>query len=256
MACSENPPATTCEAHIGSALCRWEVQKQRRDLWEKVAPVFDGRPAAFFNPDAARAVGRLRLGGGNQFGKRESGDAAGAAECVAALQRPYLEPLRRGHGVRRSRPYSADAAIPTGLSPVERRAAAPPPPSGSRPAVRSDMIGTGAWRRARATFREKSRRLLSTNSRLRRSSAPSAPSARRSPAASASAYRRASAAENPHSEDTMAKRCRKGGGRSGSMPACRTAWISARTAAGPSHRRRPAIPAIRPGRPANPPKRP
>ena len=47
IAFNEKPPSATCRSHIGSALCRWEVQKQRRKLWEQVALFFDGRPAAF-----------------------------------------------------------------------------------------------------------------------------------------------------------------------------------------------------------------
>ena len=47
IAFDKKPPSATCRSHIGSALCRWEVQKQRRELWEKAAPFFDGRPAAF-----------------------------------------------------------------------------------------------------------------------------------------------------------------------------------------------------------------
>jgi len=43
----ENPPSATCRSHIGSALCRWEVRKQRQKLWEQVARAFEGRPAAF-----------------------------------------------------------------------------------------------------------------------------------------------------------------------------------------------------------------
>ncbi len=47
IAFDKKPPSTTCRSHIGSALCRWEVQKRRRKLWEQVARAFDGRPAAF-----------------------------------------------------------------------------------------------------------------------------------------------------------------------------------------------------------------
>ncbi len=47
IAFGKKPPSVTCRSHIGSALCRWEVQKQRRRLWEKVAPFFEGRTAAF-----------------------------------------------------------------------------------------------------------------------------------------------------------------------------------------------------------------
>ena len=47
IAFDKKPPSTTCRSHIGSALCRWEVQEQRRKLWEQVARAFDGRPAAF-----------------------------------------------------------------------------------------------------------------------------------------------------------------------------------------------------------------
>lgn len=47
IAIDQMPPSATCEAHPGSALCRREVHKQRRELWEMVAPAFDGRPAAF-----------------------------------------------------------------------------------------------------------------------------------------------------------------------------------------------------------------
>ncbi len=47
IAFDKKPRSTTCRSHIGSALCRWEVQERRRELWEKVAPFFDGRPAAF-----------------------------------------------------------------------------------------------------------------------------------------------------------------------------------------------------------------
>ncbi len=43
----KKPPSTTCRSHIGSGLCRWEVQKQRRALWEQVAHASDERPAAF-----------------------------------------------------------------------------------------------------------------------------------------------------------------------------------------------------------------
>ena len=46
IAFDKKPPSTTCRSHIGSALCRWEVQKLRRKLWEQVARAFDGRPAA------------------------------------------------------------------------------------------------------------------------------------------------------------------------------------------------------------------
>src|SRR4051794_6059815 len=41
------PPSPICKAHRGSALCRWEMHKQRRKLWRKIAPSFQGRPAAF-----------------------------------------------------------------------------------------------------------------------------------------------------------------------------------------------------------------
>ena len=47
IAFDRKPPSTTCRSHRGSALCRWEVHKQRRKLWKKVAPAFDGRPATF-----------------------------------------------------------------------------------------------------------------------------------------------------------------------------------------------------------------
>ena len=47
IAFDKEPPSATCRSHIGSALCRWEVQEQRRKLWEQVAHAFDGRPAAF-----------------------------------------------------------------------------------------------------------------------------------------------------------------------------------------------------------------
>src|SRR4028118_307223 len=44
---NKKPPSITCRSHIGSGLCRWEVQKQRRKLWKELAPFFDGQPAAF-----------------------------------------------------------------------------------------------------------------------------------------------------------------------------------------------------------------
>ena len=47
IAFDKKPPSTTCKSHRGSALCRWEVHKQRRKLWKKVAHAFEGRPAAF-----------------------------------------------------------------------------------------------------------------------------------------------------------------------------------------------------------------
>ena len=47
IAFDKEPPSATCRSHIGSALCRWEVQKLRQKLWEQVAPFFDGRPAVF-----------------------------------------------------------------------------------------------------------------------------------------------------------------------------------------------------------------
>ena len=47
IAFAKKPPSTTCRSHQGSALCRWEVHKLRRELWKKVAPVFNGQPAAF-----------------------------------------------------------------------------------------------------------------------------------------------------------------------------------------------------------------
>src|SRR5215210_4892348 len=47
IAFDKKPPSTTCRSHRGSALCRWEVNKQRRELWKKVAPFFHGRQAAY-----------------------------------------------------------------------------------------------------------------------------------------------------------------------------------------------------------------
>ncbi len=47
IAFDKRPPSTICKVHIGSALCRWEVIKQRRQLWRKIAPFFQGKPAAF-----------------------------------------------------------------------------------------------------------------------------------------------------------------------------------------------------------------
>ncbi len=47
IAFDKEPPSSTCRSHRGSARCRWEVVKYRRKLWEQVARVFDGRPAAF-----------------------------------------------------------------------------------------------------------------------------------------------------------------------------------------------------------------
>src|SRR5690349_19168175 len=43
----DNPPAADCSKHIGSGLCQWEVNKRRQQLWNKVAPTFEGKPAAF-----------------------------------------------------------------------------------------------------------------------------------------------------------------------------------------------------------------
>ena len=47
IAFDKRPPSATCRSHRGSALCRWEVHKQRRKLWEQVARAFNGRPVAF-----------------------------------------------------------------------------------------------------------------------------------------------------------------------------------------------------------------
>ncbi len=47
IAFDKKPPSTICKAHIGSALCRWEVHKQRRQLRRKIAPFFQGKPASF-----------------------------------------------------------------------------------------------------------------------------------------------------------------------------------------------------------------
>ncbi len=41
------PPSWHCAAHVNSALCRWEVNKLRTQLWEKMAPHFEGKSAAF-----------------------------------------------------------------------------------------------------------------------------------------------------------------------------------------------------------------
>ena len=47
LAFDKKPPSATCRSHRGSTLCRREVHKQRRKLWEQVAHAIDGRPAAF-----------------------------------------------------------------------------------------------------------------------------------------------------------------------------------------------------------------
>jgi hypothetical protein len=41
------PPSADCKEHINSGLCRWEVNKLREQLWEKVAPFLKDRPVAF-----------------------------------------------------------------------------------------------------------------------------------------------------------------------------------------------------------------
>src|SRR5690349_992453 len=41
------PPSPSCREHIGSNLCRWEVDKFREQMWNTVAPAFEGKPAAY-----------------------------------------------------------------------------------------------------------------------------------------------------------------------------------------------------------------
>ena len=42
-----NLPPADCSEHIDSGLCRWEVIRRRQQLWNKIAPAFKGKPAAF-----------------------------------------------------------------------------------------------------------------------------------------------------------------------------------------------------------------
>src|SRR3954468_12149881 len=47
IAFNKKPPSAICKSHRGSGLCRWEVHKFRWHLWKKIAPFFQGTPAAF-----------------------------------------------------------------------------------------------------------------------------------------------------------------------------------------------------------------
>ena len=59
----DDPPSPDCREHIGSNLCRWEVDRFREQMWNTVRSAFEGKPVAYLTiVPPRRTVPFIKLG--------------------------------------------------------------------------------------------------------------------------------------------------------------------------------------------------